>query len=212
MTKPAPSEIVNPPIEEPATPPTAPPVDPATPPTAPPVDPATPPSAAAPDAATLEEVSKRAMAEASNAAIPANVPAVPDATGAMVPMTPEIIAAWLAGNDITEEDQTDQLDYETALRILSAETPEAALSLDDVRAIKDLIGKQFIVVSLTWRKSTKSDDGKGRYAIMQCADADGVKFMASCGGTKVVLQLRKAQLAGWLPWQVEEPPRRRSPR
>lgn len=135
--------------------------------------------------------------------IDSGTPAVPAPDGEMVPMTPELIAAWLHGDDITEEDQTDELDYETALRILSAETPDAVLAQDDVRKVADLIGKQFIVTGVAWRKSTKSDDGKGRYAVMSCVDPDGVAFISSCGATKVVLQLRKGQLAGWLPWQVE---------
>lgn len=131
------------------------------------------------------------------------VATIPDDTGEMVPMTQELIVAWLAGEDITEEDATDEFDYATAMKILGADTPEAALAQDDVRKFADLVGKQIVITAVTWRKSTKSDDGKGRYAVLSCADADGVPFLSSCGATKVVLQVRKGQLDGWLPWQVE---------
>lgn len=129
--------------------------------------------------------------------------AIPDAAGEMVPMTPELIAAWLAGEDITEEDATDEFDFATAMKILGADSQEAALARDDVRKFADLIGKQMVITAVTWRRSTKSDDGKGRYAVLSCVDIDGVPFLTSCGATKVVLQVRKGQLDGWLPWQVE---------
>lgn len=129
--------------------------------------------------------------------------AIPDASGDMVPMTPELITAWLAGEDITEEDATDEFDFATAMKILGAESPEAALAQDDVRKFADLVDHQFVVTAVTWRKSTKSDDGKGRYAVLSCVDANGEAFLTSCGATKVVLQVRKAQLDGWLPWQVQ---------
>lgn len=129
--------------------------------------------------------------------------AIPDASGDMVPMTPALITAWLAGEDITEEDATDEFDFATAMRILGAETPEAVLAQDDVRPFKSLVDTQLVITAVTWRRSTKSDDGKGRYAVLSCVDKDGLQFLTSCGATKVVLQVRKAQLDGWLPWQVQ---------
>lgn len=128
--------------------------------------------------------------------------AIPDATGEMVPLTQELIVAWLAGEDITEEDATDEFDFATAMKILGADSPEAALAQDDVRKFADLVDKEMVITAVTWRKSTKSEDGKGRYAVLSCIDPDGVPFLSSCGATKVVLQARKAQLDGWLPWRV----------
>lgn len=130
------------------------------------------------------------------------LPAIPDDTGELVPMTQAMLTAWLDGEAITEDDNNDELSYELAVRILGASSEADALKQDDVRKVDTLIGKSFVVRSVTWRKSTKRADGKGRYAVMQCVDADGVPFIASCGATKVVLQLRKAQLAGWMPWKV----------
>lgn len=133
----------------------------------------------------------------------ADVTKIPDPSGEMVPMMPKLITAWLAGEDITEEDATDEFDFATAMKILGADSQEAALARDDVRKFADLIGKQMVITAVTWRRSTKSDDGKGRYAVLSCVDMDGVPFLSSCGATKVVLQVRKGQLDGWLPWQVE---------
>lgn len=113
------------------------------------------------------------------------------------------LVRWMQGADITEDDNTDEMTYDLAMRILQAENQAEALSKDDVRPVKDLIEDTFVVHGVTWRKSTKSEDGAGRYAVMQCTDADGVKFLSSCGATKVVLQLRKAELEGWFPWKVQ---------
>jgi len=120
----------------------------------------------------------------------------------LVPLTKAELTAWLSGADITEDDTTDEITYDQALRIFNAETPEEVLRDDQVRKAATLEGQTFTVLSVSWRKSTKSEDGAGRYAFMTCADPDGVKFLTSCGATKVVLQLRKAELAGWLPWTV----------
>lgn len=130
------------------------------------------------------------------------VPSIPNETGDMVPMTQALLVSWLRGEDIAEDDDSDELAYELAVRILGAESEAEALKQDDVRKVATLVDQNFVVLSVTWRKSTKSEDGAGRYALMRCADADGVPFLSSCGATKVVLQLRKAQLAGWLPWRV----------
>lgn len=124
-------------------------------------------------------------------------------TGEMVPVTKEQIAAWLRGEDLTEEDETPEVDLEEALRILSAETPGETLKVNELRKIDDLAGSPFTVLSVTWRKSTRSDDGTGRYAVIRCASADGEEFLTTCGATKVVLQLRKFQVAGWLPATFE---------
>src|ERR1041385_7808298 len=95
------------------------------------------------------------------------------------------------------------IDLGEAIRILSAETPDEALRKAEMRNIDTFDGKAFVVLSVAWRKSTRSDSGKGRYAVMRCVDADGVEFLTTCGATKVVPQLRKAQLPGWFPWQVQ---------
>jgi predicted aspartyl protease len=118
-----------------------------------------------------------------------------------VPLTPQLVEAWLRGDDLGDVDEVDQLDYETALRILGADTLAKALEPDDVRKSRDLVGKTFVVSSVKWRRSTKSEDGAGRYAVMSCVDEDGVPFITSCGATKVVLQLRRAQLGNDLPAQ-----------
>jgi hypothetical protein len=133
----------------------------------------------------------------------AAAPAIPDATGELVPMTKEMITAWLAGDDLTVEDESDDWDYETAVRILGADNAADVLKQNDIRKGRDLVGTSFSILSVAWRKSTKSEDGKGRYAVCELVDADGVPFTASFGMTKVVLQLRWAQLHGALPWQVE---------
>lgn len=121
----------------------------------------------------------------------------------VVPLTQAQLVSWLQAEDIEDDDSTDELAYEMAVRILNATDQDAVLAQDDVRPVAGLVGEGFVVRSVVWRKSTKSEDGKGRYAIMQCVDGDGAAFMTSCGATKVVLQLRKAEVAGWFPWHVE---------
>jgi hypothetical protein len=128
-----------------------------------------------------------------------HLPAVPDGGGEIVPMRKEELVAWLKGADITDDDASDELAYEMALRILQAEDASAMLAQDDVRPVRELVGEAFTVRSVAWRKSTKSENGEGRYAVMACVDRDGEAFLSSCGATKVVLQLRKAQIEGWLP-------------
>lgn len=113
------------------------------------------------------------------------------------------LVAWLRGEDISEDDNTDEITYDQAVRILSASSSEEALKDDDVRPSKTLVGQSFVVLGVSWRKSTKAEDGAGRYAFLRCADSDGEPFYTSCGATKVVLQVRKAELDGWFPWQVE---------
>jgi hypothetical protein len=112
------------------------------------------------------------------------------------------LTAWLTGNDITEDDTTDEITYDQAVRIFKAETAGEVLRADQVVKVASLVGQTFVILSVSWRKSTKSEDGAGRYAFLTCADENGEQFLTSCGATKVVLQLRKAELAGWLPWQV----------
>lgn len=120
----------------------------------------------------------------------------------LVPLTKVELTAWLSGADITEDDTSDEITYDQALRILGAETSAEVLKDDAVVKSADLVGRTFVVTAVSWRKSTKSEDGAGRYAFMTCVNADGEQFLSSCGATKVVLQLRKAELAGWLPWKV----------
>lgn len=118
-------------------------------------------------------------------------------------LTQAELVAWMKGTDIPDDDNTDELTYELALRILQADDEAAVLARDDVRPVASLIGSTFLIRSVNWRKSTKSEDGAGRYALLSCTDTDGVNFLTSCGATKVMLQVRKAELAGWLPWKVE---------
>lgn len=131
------------------------------------------------------------------------VATMPDSTGDMVPMSKELIAQWLAGDDLTLEDESPDIDLDDAIRILSAETADEVLKVNEMRKIDTYDGKPFVVLSVTWRKSRKSDDGQGRYAVMRCVDADGAEFLTTCGATKVVLQLRWAQLHNALPWRVQ---------
>lgn len=112
------------------------------------------------------------------------------------------LTAWLRGEDISEDDNSDEITFDQAVRILSADSPEKVLSDDDVRKSESLVGQTFTILSASWRKSTKSEDGAGRYAFLSCVDAEGVPFYSSCGATKVVLQVRKAELEGWFPWTV----------
>jgi len=120
----------------------------------------------------------------------------------LVTLTKPELIAWMRGDDLTDDDNTDELTYETAMRILAATDEAGVLAVDDVRPVKDLIDSTFLIRGVTWRKSTKSEDGAGRYALLQCTDADGVNFLTSCGATKVVLQVRKYEVAGWLPAAV----------
>lgn len=118
-------------------------------------------------------------------------------------LSKEALTAWLSGADIAEDDNTDEITFEQAQRIFGAADAAAVLADDAVLKIKDLVGQAFTVLSVSWRKSTKSEDGAGRYAFMTCVNSDGEQFLTSCGATKVVLQLRKAELEAWLPWQVQ---------
>lgn len=130
------------------------------------------------------------------------VPAKPAAPAQLVPLTKTELVAWLNGDDILEDDDNDELAYELAVRILSAEDETAVFKQDDVRKPETMADRDFVVRSISWRKSTKSKSGKGRFALMNCADHDGLPFIMSCGATKVVLQLRKAEISGWFPWHV----------
>lgn len=130
-------------------------------------------------------------------------PAVPDKAGELVPLDKATLVGWLNGDDISDDDESDDLVYEQALKILQAEDAAAVLERDQVVKVADLVGQTFTVLGVSWRKSTKQEDGKGRYALMRCVDHEGAQFLASCGATKVVLQLRKAEISGWLPWTVE---------
>jgi hypothetical protein len=113
------------------------------------------------------------------------------------------IEAWLKGADIVAEDDTTEIDLEDALRILSATDQAEVLRVNEMRKIDDYAERPLVVLGVTWRKSTRSEDGAGRYAVIHATDEDGEPFLVTCGATKVVLQLRKAELEGWFPWQVQ---------
>lgn len=134
--------------------------------------------------------------------VDAKAVAIPDATGDLVEMTNEMFTAWINGDDIEEEDGDDFDVYALARQILGAESEAEALKQDDVRKPADMHDERFTILSVVWRKSVKSDSGKGRYAVLRCVDGDGTPFLMTCGAVKVVLQVRKAQLEGWLPWTV----------
>lgn len=128
---------------------------------------------------------------------------IPDDNGELVPLTPEMVGKWLEGSDLPEVADAEEIALADAVRILSADNEEEALRPTDKRESKQMVGVPFVVHAVTWLRSTKSEDGKGRYALMSCTDEQGDSFIMSCGATKVVLQLRKAQLDRWLPWQVQ---------
>lgn len=137
-------------------------------------------------------------AEGSTAPVPAGQTST---STEVVALSRDELKAWLSGTELPE-DATDEITYEIAMRILGARDAADLFRPDQVKHADDLIGVPFLVRSVTWRRSTKSDDGTGRYAVMECADKDGQTFMASCGGTQVVLQLRAAEQRGWLPYGV----------
>lgn len=132
----------------------------------------------------------------------ASVATIPNDEGDLEPLTPELVKAWLDGDALTEDDVAEFDAFALAQKILGADTPEKVLSQDDIRKSAELVGETFAILGVVWRKSVKREDGKGRYAVLSCADEDGAGFMWSCGATKVVLQVRKAQLEKWLPWVV----------
>lgn len=119
----------------------------------------------------------------------------------LVPLTKSELSAWMRGDDIETVDDAGEVDYEQALAILSAETPEAVLANLEVTPERELIGQTFTIVSVTWRKGNKSENGNNRFAFVRCADENGETFATSMGGAKVVLQLRKYEIEGWLPAQ-----------
>jgi hypothetical protein len=112
------------------------------------------------------------------------------------------LVAWMRGDDITDEDTTDEVNYDQALRILQAFDQAAVLRDDEVVKIATLVDTDFVVLDVSWRKGNKNEGGPSRYAFMTCANNDGTKFLTSCGAAKVVLQLRKAEVEGWFPWVV----------
>lgn len=125
-----------------------------------------------------------------------------DDVGTLEPLSREAVVRWLDGADISEDDEAGIDVLALAESILGAKDEAGVFAQDDVRKNDVLRDQTFAVLSLVWRKSTKRDDGQGRYALCRCVDADGAQFIWSTGATKVVLQLRKAQLEGWLPWTV----------
>jgi hypothetical protein len=117
----------------------------------------------------------------------------------VVTLTKDELKAWVRGDDIETVDADGELDYAQAMEILQAETPRDALANLEVRPENGLWGTTFTVVSIHWRKGDKNADGNNRYAFCRCADSDGVQFGTSLGGGKVILQLRKFEVEGWLP-------------
>lgn len=127
-------------------------------------------------------------------------PAVPDtATGELVPLSKEMVVAWLAADDLKDQEPVEEVDLDEAIRILGADTLEEALKPTDVRKFETLPGKTFTVLSVRWRRSTKYNPDGARLAILSCVDSDGVPFITSTASTKPVLKLRKAQLGNYLP-------------
>lgn len=121
----------------------------------------------------------------------------------LVPLTKAELTDWLAGADISDADDTDEINYDQALRILQATDVDAVLADDQLRKSDTLVGQTFVITGVSWRKSTMNENGPGRYALLTCVDGNGEQFLTSCGATKVVLQVRKAELEGWLPWAVQ---------
>lgn len=113
------------------------------------------------------------------------------------------VAEWLAGADLVEEDDTPDIDLDEAIRILGAANQDEVLRVNEMRKIDEYADKSFAILSVMWRKSTRTEDGAGRYAVLRCVDGEGEEFLTTCGATKVILQVRSAELKGWLPWQVQ---------
>lgn len=117
-------------------------------------------------------------------------------------LTKEELQRWLSGVDIEENDDTSESDYELALKILGTSDLADALKPDDGRTTDSLIGTEFTILSCSWRKSTKKEDGEGRYGFLWCVDADGVKFFTTCGATQPVLLLARLMRDDMLPIKV----------
>jgi len=114
-------------------------------------------------------------------------------------MSRDELVGWLRGDDLSETDIAEEVDYEQALRILQADTPEAIFTPDAVVKVDELLGQTFAILRVSWRKGEQAPGDPNRYAFVACADENGEPFYTSMGGTKVVLKLRKAELEGWLP-------------
>lgn len=120
----------------------------------------------------------------------------------VVTLTRDELSAWVRGDDIETVDADGEIDYAQAMDILSAETPADVLAKLEVVPESDLIGTTFTVLSVHWRKGNRSEAGNNRFAFVRCSSINGEPFGTSMGGGKVILQLRKLELEGWLPCTV----------
>lgn len=120
----------------------------------------------------------------------------------VVTLTKDELTKWVRGDDIQTVDSDGEIDLAQAMEILAAETPADVLAKLEMVPETQLIDTTFTVLSIHWRKGDKSDAGNNRYAFLRCVDSAGVQFGTSMGGGKVILQLRKFELEGWLPATV----------
>lgn len=130
-------------------------------------------------------------------------PAVIDVPGDVSKLSKEQLTRWLSGVDLPDNGESDEGDYEAALRILGAATLEKALAPDDVRKSESLIDTSFVLAGIQWHQSTKLERGPRRYAFCSCIDGDGVKFYTSIGGTYPVLALARMERDGDFPVKVK---------
>lgn len=148
----------------------------------------------------MTDTETQEITSADVATVPKGVIDVP---GDVSELSKDELTRWLSGVDLPDNGESDEGDYEAALRILGADTLEKALAPDDVRKSESLIDTSFVVTSVRWNQSTKLDRGPRRYAFLSCVDLDGVKFYTSIGGTYPVLALARMERDGDFPVKVK---------
>lgn len=103
--------------------------------------------------------------------------------------------------EITDDDVLDpeEARRQIALRIIMGETAEEILSGSEAEKARDYIGQPIRIVGVKWNKSRKPGAFAGRYAIIECVDADGQPFVISSGAMQIMLQLWRLKDVGALP-------------
>lgn len=112
----------------------------------------------------------------------------------------EVFKRFLAAADEgTLDANADQTSIDIIAKILQATDAASVLGREDVTHARDFIDRPFTLTGVRFNKSDYDGAGPAFYALLEGADADGVKVLITCGAKNVIAQAWKLADLGALP-------------
>lgn len=87
--------------------------------------------------------------------------------------------------------------------ILRAETAEAIFDTGGTIATKDLLGEPFVLTGVQLMPGQIEDAALPVYALLDCVDGNGERFVANTGAARIIGQAVAAKMRDLLPIKVQ---------